>query len=175
MPTKRRIVSLILLLAGLTAAPALSRPDEPAAPQPPRPPGSMGRLEGRCPVAGTGEPVAGAVVQVLADGLPEQLRYLEARSGPDGRYSLEVPIGHCRLWRDFSPPGYYIQEPGQDWSVLTSPAEPRVRRDFVFQPGMPWRVEVAGATARPVRPVVFTAALKELDEGFHSTGRSRSR
>jgi hypothetical protein len=149
----RRISSLILTLCfGLIFSTELSespaRADEPA---------KTGRLQGRFTAAVTGEPVAGAKVKVLIEGVPFKDKTAEAVSGVDGRYTLEVPLGHVSYWGVYSSAGFYTQDPTTYGAVLTTAAEPQVTRDFVLQPGAAWRVEVEGATIPADKPAFFSA------------------
>src|SRR5262249_21309438 len=74
----------------------------------------------RSPAADTGDPVAGAKVKVLVQGLPGKAPVAEAASGTDGRYSLELPLGHCHLWGVSTPPGYYTQDANTFGAILTT-------------------------------------------------------
>ena len=66
-----------------------------------------GRLRGRFTAADTGKPVAGAVLQLLIQGVPGEPAVTETVSDADGRYTAQVPFGHCNLWGVTSPAGYY--------------------------------------------------------------------
>lgn len=129
------MLTLVLLAAGLllSAAPAAQEPR------------LRGRVEGRFLSAGEGTPVAGAKIKVLVEGLPRNQRLLEAVSNAEGRYVLELPVGHAQFWGLETPAGYYDQEP-RAWSAfVTTPNEPNFSCDFILEKGTPWRVEATGA------------------------------
>jgi hypothetical protein len=124
------------------------------------PPGKtaeQGRLQGRFTAAHTGEPVAGAKVRVRVEGVPGKGKVAEALSGPDGRYTLDVPLGHLSLWGVHAPAGYYTQDPKTFGAMLTTVAEPHAVRDFVLQPGAAWRLELQGVSVPPDQPPLFSA------------------
>jgi RNA polymerase sigma factor (sigma-70 family) len=128
-----------------------------------------GRVEGRFTAADTGKPVAGARVRVLIQGLSAKSAFAETTSGADGRYTLEVPLGHASLWGISTPAGYYTQDARTFGQILTTAGEPRVVRDFVLQPGSPWRVELRGATWPADKPPYFTA-LRDPDRQMFTSG-----
>jgi RNA polymerase sigma factor (sigma-70 family) len=148
-----------------TDTPTSQRQEEPVptpsteekAAEPPPAPTEKGRLHGRFTAADTGKPVAGAKVKVLIEGASNGRGLAEALSGADGRYAIEVPLGHCHLWGVSAPVGYYTQASKTRGAILTTIAEPQVVRDFVLQPGSPWHVEVHGATTPADKPPFFWA------------------
>jgi RNA polymerase sigma factor (sigma-70 family) len=125
--------------------------------EPPQPAAGQGRVQGRVTAANTGQPVAGATVRVLIQGVPGKGAVAEARSDADGRYALDVPLGHCNVWGVYAPAGYYTQDRKAFGAVLTTAAEPHAVRDFVLQPGSPWRVELHGVPVPADRPPQFSA------------------
>ncbi len=114
------------------------------------------RLEGRITAADTGRPLAGARVRVLVEGVPAW-PVVEGVSAADGRYVVDLPVGHAHLFGVHAPPGYYTQSPTTYGPLVTSVAEPRVVRDFALKPGMPWRVELDGVEAPLAKPPLFSA------------------
>lgn len=142
-----------LVLAGGTLFwPPLSQAEDP-----PRPAVAQGRLQGRFTAADTGQPVSGAKLQVLIQGVPGKPKIAEGVSGPDGRYKLDVPLGHIHLWGVHAPAGYYTHDPQTRGAIVTTAAKPAANRDFVLQPGSAWHVEVQGVTAREDKPPQFSA------------------
>jgi hypothetical protein len=125
--------------------------------EPPGTTAEQGQLQGRFTAAHTGEPVAGAKVRVLIDGVSDKANFAEALSGPDGRYVVAVPLGHSRIFGVHAPKGYYTQDPESFGTMLTTAAEPNVDRDFVLEPGSPWQVEVHGVTVPADKPPQFSA------------------
>jgi RNA polymerase sigma factor (sigma-70 family) len=130
-----------------------------------------GRLEGRFTAADTGKPLAGAKVKVLIQGLAGKASIAEAVSDAEGRYALDVPLGHCNLWGVATPAGYYTQGSGTFGPILTTVAEPRVVRDFVLQPGSPWSVELHGATLSGNKPPFFSA-LRDPGQNLIASGEN---
>jgi len=96
-------------------------------------------------------------VKVLVDGVPFKDRVAEAVSGADGRYAVEVPIGHVSYWGIHSAAGFYTQDPTTFGAVRTTAVEPKITRDFILQPGAAWRVEVEGAKIPADTPAYFSA------------------
>ncbi|MGI8979729.1 MAG: hypothetical protein ACR2FY_10920 [Pirellulaceae bacterium] len=135
---------------------------------PPRPAVTQGRLQGRFTAADTGKPVAGAKVRVLIEGVPGKPKLAEAVSGADGRYKLDVPLGHISTWGVHAPAGYYTQDPETYGPTITTAAKPAAERDFVLQPGSAWQVEVQGVTAPVDKPPQFSAYPNPdpMNQGF---------
>ena len=142
-----------LVLAGGT----LFWPPGSPAEDPPRPAVTQGRLQGRFTAADTGEPVAGAKLQVFIQGVPGKPKLAEGVSGPDGSYKLDMPLGHIHLWGVHAPAGYYTHDPQTRGAIVTTAAKPAAIRDFVLQPGSAWHVEVQGVTVREDKPPQFSA------------------
>jgi RNA polymerase sigma factor (sigma-70 family) len=131
-------------------------------------PSAHGTLTGRFTAADTGKPVAGATIRVLIPGMPGKSSFAETSSGTDGQYALTVPLGHCRFWGVYAPAGYYTQSSKTFDMIVTTPANPRIVRDFVLQPGMPWHVKLLGATLPAEKPPSFSALPDPDRQGFAS-------
>jgi RNA polymerase sigma factor (sigma-70 family) len=129
----------------------------PAATEPQRPGEEQGRLEGRITAADTGKPVAGARIQVLAEGVPGKSSIVEAVSDTDGRYTLEIPFGHSFLWGLQSPRGYYTQDPKTRETIVATVTDRTIVRNFVLQRGRPWRVELNSVMKATGKPLMFSA------------------
>ncbi|MGI8977959.1 MAG: hypothetical protein ACR2FY_01910 [Pirellulaceae bacterium] len=155
MLTTRSAGLLLTVFCGLAVA------GEPPAAKP-----EQGRLLGRFTAADTGQPVAGARVKLLIQGVPGKKAPVEAVSDADGQYAVDLPLGHCRVWGVSTPAGYYTQDPKTYGAILTTAAAPRVIRDFVLQTGSPWRVELHGAKAPLDKPAYFSAILNPEREMF---------
>jgi hypothetical protein len=145
------------MLSGLVVAGGVLFGQPPSGAEPPRAAVEQGRLHGRFTAADTGKAVAGAKLTVLIQGLPGKTPLAEALSDADGRYALDVPLGHCNLYGVSAPAGYYTQDPKTFGPILTTAAAPHVVRDFVLQPGSPWQVKVHGATLAADKPPFFSA------------------
>jgi protocatechuate 3,4-dioxygenase beta subunit len=129
----------------------------------------QGRLEGRFTAADTGKPLAGAKIRLLTQGVPGKPPFVEALSDAQGRYALELPLGHCNLFGVKTPPGYYTQDPKTSGVILTTAAEPVLVRDFVLQPGSAWRVELQGVDQSKAKEPYFMA-LPRSDRVSHTVG-----
>ncbi len=140
-----------------------------------KPAAERGRVEGRITAADTGRPVPGATVRVLVQGVPGQS---EARSvsDADGRYVVDLPLGHANFWGLFCPPGFYTQDSRTFGPLVTTAAAPRVVRDFTLQPGASWRVELHGIETPLAKPPYFSAMpnpgrqIRPTGEGILQTG-----
>src|SRR5262249_9024282 len=131
----------------------------------------QGRLLGRISDVKNRQPVAGAKVTVLVQGFPgEGTKTVDAISDADGQYKLDLPMGHCNLWGVSPPAGYYIQDPKTYGAILTTPAAPRVIRDFVLQLGAPWHVVLRGV-ATPIDKPPFFTALHDPDSRMMRAGQ----
>ena len=71
--------------------------------------GNHYRLTGSVRLEGTGEPVAGATVEVMiADsGQGHRGANRTALSGADGRFTVDLPPGSARSWTLIAPVGYW--------------------------------------------------------------------
>jgi hypothetical protein len=139
--------------------------------EPPRAMPEGGRVQGRFTAADTGKPVAGAKVRVLVQGVPGRPPLAEAVSDADGRYMVELPLGHANLWGVFTPAGYFTQDPKTFGAILTTATQRTVVRDFVLQPGSPWRVELHGVEIPAGKPPYFSA-LRDPGRELITTGES---
>ena len=167
----RRAGWMLTLLSGLVVAGgAPFWQPQCQADEPPGTTVAQGRLQGRFTAADTGKPVAGAKVLLLIDGMPGgKSKSAEALSGPDGRYSLDVPLGHLQIWRVQGPAGFYTQDPKASGVMVTTAAEPHAVQDFVLQPGAAWRLEVNGATIPADKPPLFSA-MPNPEQQWHAAG-----
>ncbi len=154
---RSQYASLTVSFGLFVAAGLLVQRTESSAAERPQAGAERGELSGRFTAADTGKPVAGAKVRVFVQGVSTNAAIAEAVSEVDGRYSLDLPIGHCWLFGVSSPPGYYTQDPKTSATFVTTVAQPRVVRDFVLQPGSPWRVELHGAPVPADKPPHFSA------------------
>lgn len=89
------------------------------------------RLEGTVTKEGTGEPVAGAMVQVLieSESLPEQ-RIRGAKTDARGRYSVPLPIGHAVAWHVQPPAGFVSVKALDVKSFATTTDKPVFTKDY---------------------------------------------
>ncbi len=125
-------------------------------PKPTRPPIAY-RLTGSVRLEGSGEPIAGATVNVMIADSGQRLR--TALSGADGRYTVELPPGSARAWTLFAPVGYWATRNSQglgDFAV--SRDEPVHRKDYVVRRGTIWDFRITrGHEAKPLPGVVVAS------------------
>jgi len=89
----------------------------------------------------TGEPVAGATIQILSREPGEAKSVVRtARSEPDGAFSMDLPPGHGAWTSLIPPPGYWDPKPSlpglADFAL--SDAAPTFRQDYTVRRGAPW-------------------------------------
>jgi hypothetical protein len=151
-----------------TPAPPEPRPQQaaPASKQQTKGDVDQGRVQGRFTAADTGKPVGGVKIQVEVPGLPREESRIEAVSDAQGKYSLPVPLGHCRILGIYAPPGYYTQDVVTH-VITTTKAAPVVERDFKLQSGSSWKVELRGVKILPGKSPHLTA---EPDPDSHFGG-----
>jgi RNA polymerase sigma factor (sigma-70 family) len=148
---------------------ANQKPGRPTAKPEPAVP-AHGTVVGRFTAADTGKPLAGVKIRVLIEGVPGKAPFAETSSDTDGRYTVTVPLGHCRLLGVYAPAGYYTQSSRTFDMIATTSAKPRIVRDFVLEPGSPWHVELQGATAPPDKPPFFSASPNPERQGGFPIG-----
>ncbi|WP_165066229.1 sigma-70 family RNA polymerase sigma factor [Paludisphaera rhizosphaerae] len=153
---KNVAVASLALSAGLWALGALASTEKPhgqetppAAPpqQAPRtkPAHPSYRMVGTVRVEGTGEPVAGATIQVFAgDSGPDHRGDLrEAQSDAEGRYSIDLGKGYVRAWTIRAPAGYWAPDNGKNIEdVVLNEAQPEHRKDYVVRRAPTWHFQV---------------------------------
>ena len=169
---KLKMAALTLLLAGVAGGVLglrglvmeAGRPDQAAArqaqvvsksiekPAPPKAPVDNSshryRMEGAVRVDGTGQPVAGAKIQVrVADSGKNHRGEVRVTSGKDGRYVLKLLPGNGQAWTLFPPAGYWVPNHAKNRiePFALSPAEPVHRKDYVLRRGTVWTFRVTGS------------------------------
>ena len=74
---------------------------------------------------------------------------LTGKTGANGGYSIEMPIGNVEIWSPELPPGYWSENRLEN--IVTSAEAPVVTKDFLVHRGPVWRVRAWDATAaRPI-------------------------
>ena len=112
--------SLPARAAGPRQAPAAPKKEE-----------SPFRMTGTVRVEGTGEPVAGARVQVDLGTRDLSGDFREAVTGPDGRYTIALPEGNARPLFFTPPPGYWLPDAASHWKFFAvTPQQPVYRKDY---------------------------------------------
>jgi RNA polymerase sigma factor (sigma-70 family) len=136
------------------------------------------RLTGSVQVEGTGEPVAGAMVDVMIADSGQGHRGADrtAVSGADGRYTIDLPAGSARSWTLIAPLGYWAPHDSQkSEEFVVSRDEPVYRKDYAIRRGTVWDFRITRAHEAKPLPGAVTA----FDKGvfFRSvvdeTGRVR--
>jgi RNA polymerase sigma factor (sigma-70 family) len=127
-------------------------------------PATIYRFTGSVRVEGTGEPVAGATVDVLitSSGQGPRAGNRTARSGADGRYIVELPPGSARSWTLIAPVGYWApRDPWFNEDFAVSREESVHRRDYVVRRGTVWDFRITrDHGVKPLSGVVWAS-----DEG----------
>ena len=122
-------------------APAAARKDE-----------SPFRMTGTVRVEGSGEPVAGAKVQVDLGTRDLRADFREAVTDADGRYSIPLPEGNARPLFFYPPPGYWLPDAGKHWKFFAvTPQQPVYRKDYLLRRGTTWTFRLTrGPKKEPV-------------------------
>ena len=136
------------------------------------------RLTGAVRLEGTGEPVAGATVDVMiADsGQGHRGANRTALSGPDGRYSVDLTPGSARSWTLIPPVGYWAPRDLQrSEEFVVSKDKPVHRRDYLVRRGTVWDFQVTRAhEAKPLPGAVWASDKRSLFRSVvGDTGRVR--
>jgi RNA polymerase sigma factor (sigma-70 family) len=121
------------------------------------------RLTGSVRLEGTGEPVAGATVDVMiADsGQGHRGENRTALSGADGRYTVDLPPGSARSWTLIPPVGYWApRELQKSEEFVVSKDEPVHRKDYLVRRGTVWDFHITRAHEAKPLPGVVTASGK---------------
>jgi RNA polymerase sigma factor (sigma-70 family) len=109
----------------------------------------------------TGEPVPGATIQVLIGGSGQDHRAAArtARSGADGRFTVDVPPGSARAWTLTAPVGYLAPvDPQMFESFAVSRDEPIQRKDYVVRRGTVWDFRITRSHGAKPLPGLVTAS-----------------
>jgi RNA polymerase sigma factor (sigma-70 family) len=118
------------------------------------------RLTGSVRVEGTGEPVAGATVDVMiADsGQGHRGANRTALSGADGRFLVDLPPGSARAWTLTAPVGYWVPENRRNIEEFAvSKDQPVHHKDYVVRRGAVWDFRITRALKATPLPGVVVA------------------
>ena len=118
------------------------------------------RLSGTVRVDGTGEPVAGAKLQIhLGDPFdfmgPDQRLVM---SGADGLFTADLPAGPFQISLAEPPIGYYwvSSGPGSMEALSVGPDEPVIHREYLARKGTIWAFQLTrGAERKPFPGFVY--------------------
>jgi len=129
-------------------------------------------LTGSVRLEGTGEPVAGATVEVMIgdSGKGHFGATRTARSGADGRFAVKLPPGCARAWTLKAPVGYWIPDNIKNIEeFVVSSGEPFRHKDYVVRRGTVWDFVLSGvADARPRRTSVMAFDQADQTKVFSS-------
>jgi thiol-disulfide isomerase/thioredoxin len=114
------------------------------------------------------KPIAGAIVQILdVTVLDGPGRIKQAVSDEQGRYSMDVPLGHNAPWMLQPPPGYvpvnanYVHEP-----FTTSIESPVVVKNYEVIRGAPVRVRLRDPAGNPAGNRRWFSFMQSGSEGY---------
>jgi RNA polymerase sigma factor (sigma-70 family) len=112
------------------------------------------RMSGMVRVEGTGEPVAGARVQVDLGTKDLSGEFRDAATDTNGRYTIPLPQGSARPLFFTPPPGYWLPEPSKHSQFFAiTPQEPVYRKDYEVRRGLIWTFRLTrGPMHEPVVP-----------------------
>ena len=105
-------------------------------------------MTGSVRVEGTGEPVAGAKVQVDLGRIDLRGDMREALTDADGHYMIALPEGNARPWILIPPPGYWLPDANKhrDFFAVT-PQQPVYRKDYLVRRGSVWKFRLTNGAA----------------------------
>ncbi|MFI5456191.1 MAG: sigma-70 family RNA polymerase sigma factor [Isosphaerales bacterium] len=128
-------------------------------------PTSTFHMTGSVRLEGTGEPIAGAKLQITLGNINARRRNEKvAETGADGRFVLELPAGNARVWLIDPPSGYLVssrREVMED--LVVGPDQPVIHRDYHVRKGTIWNVQFTrGADQKPFPGFVGGSNFPEL-------------
>jgi RNA polymerase sigma factor (sigma-70 family) len=121
------------------------------------------RFTGAVKVEGTGEPIAGAKLQIESGDIARpNTRIVE--TGADGRLATDLRPGNLRIWPRQIPVGYLFTNSREFFDGLVAgSAEPVIHREYHVRKGAIWKFWFArGVDQEPVPGFVGTTNSPEL-------------
>jgi len=115
-------------------------------------------LSGSVRLEGTGEPIAGATVEVMVgetSGPRPEIRTV--RSGTDGRFIVDLPPGSARVWTPTAPVGYWMPDSGIE-EFAVSKSDPFLRKDYLVRRGTVWDFRITCGDETKAIPGVVVAS-----------------
>jgi len=127
---------------------------------PSKAPATVARLTGTVKLDGTGQPIAGAKLQILSGfvmGLAMgKLGEKIVETGADGQFSADLPAGNTRVLLSDLPAGYLVlsmQEAIED--LVVKPDQPVIHQEFRVRQGTVWNFQLTrGSDQRPFPGIV---------------------
>jgi RNA polymerase sigma factor (sigma-70 family) len=138
------------------------------------------RLSGVVRVEGTGEPAAGAKLQIHAGDvfdLPVSVPTI-VETGADGLFTVDLPNGPTQVRPREPPVGYYWRSRarGSLESIYVGPEERAIRREYRVSKGVVWNIEFTrGTDRRPLAGFVSwsdSGLMESFEEDADGTGRA---
>jgi RNA polymerase sigma factor (sigma-70 family) len=114
-------------------------------------PTTVARLTGVVKLEGTGQPIAGAKLQISvgfvmgAGSKSEKV----VESGADGRFTVDLPAGNTRVFLSDPPAGYLVlsaRDAIED--VAVRPDQPEIRREYRVRKGAIWNFQFTRGSNR---------------------------
>jgi hypothetical protein len=114
------------------------------------------RMEGTVTDADTKRPVAGAIVSALIESEKDsEKRAVRGTADDQGRYSLELPIGHACSWTLLPPAGYYPAKV-QDLELFATTAEkPVFTKNYEVRKGFAIKTLVRSPKGESIPPSTY--------------------
>ncbi|MCG8649061.1 MAG: carboxypeptidase-like regulatory domain-containing protein, partial [Pirellulales bacterium] len=127
------------------------------------------RVQGSVTDADTKQPVANATVQVfIASEANPADRIREARSDKNGRYSIELPIGHARAWMLVPPHGYRLVQSNSNMLdfFATTQDEPVFTKNYLVRQAIPVRLAIRYPDGMDELPTMFASLGQQGDNAY---------
>ena len=113
----------------------------------------------------SGRPVEGADVLFLVSS--EQDAAKRIRKGTTdkyGRYRVELPLGHVRLWFPSLKPGFWLNSGDAMKDVITTPDAPIAQLNIAVKTAPVWNVKVIGKPKPAATPFASTWLIAVTEE-----------
>lgn len=128
------------------------------------------RLNGKVRVAGTGEPVAGAKLQIHTGDIFEfpSPNQKMVETDADGSFALDLPAGRVDVQLAEPPIGYYWvpNAPRSSESLSLGPDKPVINREYRLRKGVIWTFQLTKGVERRPFPGFITGHSPGIREPF---------
>jgi len=121
-------------------------------------------MVGSVTVQGSGEPVAGAAIQVVVGRMEKVNRWatVVGQSNHKGQYSVEIPVGHARSVVPEFPPGYWGEKAFE--TFVTTADKPVFTKNYVVQRGSVWQFRILPSDGSRLVPSFRLNASRKRDD-----------